>query len=62
MNYMDFDPYLIRQRNANTLPEVQTMRLEKRLREERGPSGSRVGTFVRTATLPLLRGVGLAGR
>jgi hypothetical protein len=61
-HYMDFDPYFIRERNERLLREVSTHRLQKRLREQHGPSGSRFGTFVRTATLPLLRGLGLAGR
>jgi hypothetical protein len=61
--YADFDPYLIRERNANTLREVRTLRLGKRLREDRGePNGWRLVALARMVMLPLLRGVGLAGR
>jgi hypothetical protein len=63
MNYYpDFDPCLIRERNANTLREVQTLRLEKQLREDREPSRSRLVALAQQATLPLLRGVGLTER
>jgi hypothetical protein len=60
--YADLDPYLIRERNEGLLTEAQTLRLERRLRGERGePSGSRLVSLARTATLPLLRRAGLAG-
>jgi hypothetical protein len=60
-HYMDFDPYLIRERNEELLREVRTHRLEKRLRKECGePSGWRLVTLARTATLPLLNRIGLA--
>ncbi len=58
--YADFDPYLIREHNEGLLREVSTHRLEKRLREDREPSGLRFIAFARTASLPLLRRVGLA--
>ena len=32
MNYMDFDPYLVHQRNEEILREVQSLRLEEQLR------------------------------
>jgi hypothetical protein len=43
MNYMDFDPYVIRERNEQVHREVNSLRLEERLREDRGrgSSGSR---------------------
>jgi hypothetical protein len=36
MNYMDFDPYLIRERNQQTLGEMRAIRCEERLREKGG--------------------------
>jgi hypothetical protein len=36
MNYMDFDPHLIRERNEQMLMEVTELRLEGRLRANRG--------------------------
>ena len=39
MNYMDFEPHLIRERNEQVQREVDSLRLEKRLREDRGSSG-----------------------
>jgi hypothetical protein len=35
MNYMDFDPYVNRERNEGLLREVSTLRLEEHLRENR---------------------------
>jgi len=61
-HYMDLDPYLIRERNEGLLREVQTLRLETRLRKEREPNGWRLVFLARTVTLPLLRGVGLTER
>jgi hypothetical protein len=57
--YADFDPYLIRECNEGLLREVQTLRLEKRLREYREPSGAWLVALAQQATLPLLRRVGL---
>ncbi len=37
MNYLDFDPYLIRKRNEELLQEVHLLRREKQLRENREP-------------------------
>ncbi len=60
--YMDFDPYLIGERDEGLLREVSTHRLQKWLREERGePSGWRLIALARTAMLPLLRGGGPGG-
>jgi parvulin-like peptidyl-prolyl isomerase len=56
MNYADFDPYVIRERNQQVHREVQSLRLEERLREERGSSGSRFVALARRAVRPLLRG------
>ena len=39
MNYMDFEPHLIRERNEQLQREVDSLRLEERLREDRGSSG-----------------------
>jgi hypothetical protein len=47
MNYADFDSYMIRERNAGLLREVSTLRLEKRLRENRVPRSSRLIAFAR---------------
>ncbi|CAN5300209.1 hypothetical protein BH18ACT10_BH18ACT10_03930 [soil metagenome] len=55
MNYADFDPGVIRDRNEDLRREVQTLRLEKRLRANREEHGSRFVAFARTATKPLLR-------
>ncbi len=60
MNYMDFDPYLIRERNQQMLREVHTLRLEDQLRENRSGRARWFATLARAATRPLLRGVGLA--
>jgi hypothetical protein len=61
-HYVGFDPYIIGERNEELFRGVQTLRLEERLRKDRGASDSRLVALVRTVTLPLLRGVGLAGR
>ena len=42
MNYMDFAPHLIRERNEQVQREVNSLRLEERLREDRGSSGSQI--------------------
>ncbi len=55
MNYMDFDPYTIRERNEQTLREVNSLRLEERLREARGSSGARFVVLARRGVMPLLR-------
>jgi hypothetical protein len=60
-HYMDFDPYVIRERNHQMHREVSSLRLEKRLREDRGPSGSRIVVFTRRSVLPLLRAAHLVG-
>ena len=59
MNHMDFDPYLIRQRNQEMQREVGSLRLQERLREDRGPYASRVVALSLRGVVPLLRRVGL---
>ena len=61
MNYMDFEPHLIRERNEQVQREVDSLRLEDRLREDRGSSGSRFVTLARRGVMPLLRAARLAG-
>jgi Tol biopolymer transport system component len=41
MNYMDFNPYLAQERNQQIFREVNALRLEKRLQDDRVSSGSR---------------------
>ena len=60
-HYMDFDPHLIRERNEQALREVNSLRLEERLREARGPSGTRLAVLVRKGVMPLLHAARLAG-
>ena len=55
MNHMDFDPYLARERHQHMLREVDSLRLEKRLRVNRASNGSRFLAFARRSALPLLR-------
>jgi hypothetical protein len=59
--YTDFDPYVIRERNQQVHTEVRSLRLEERLREERGSSGSRIVAFAKRGVMPLLRAAHLAG-
>jgi hypothetical protein len=60
MNYIDFNPCLIRERNEGLLREVSTLRLQKRLRENRQPRSSRLVTLAQRGALPMLRKMGLA--
>jgi hypothetical protein len=64
MNYMDFNPSLIRERNEGLLREVSTLRLQKRLQENRQPRASRLVAFTLRlkSTLHLPRRTGLARR
>ncbi len=61
MNYLNLDPHLTRQRNEEMLREVQTLRLEERLRANRWSRSGRSDTNNSTwrSALSLLRGVGL---
>jgi hypothetical protein len=60
-HYMDFDPYFIRERNEQMLREVNSLRLEERLRKDRGSSGSRLSALAKRGVMPLLRAARLAG-
>jgi hypothetical protein len=59
MNYMDFNPYLAQERRQQMQREVDSLRLQKRLRDDRGSSGSGFFALARRSALPLLRGAGL---
>jgi hypothetical protein len=58
-HYIDFNPDVIQERNQQMFREVNSLRLQKRLRDDRGSSGSRFFTLARRSALPLLRGAGL---
>jgi hypothetical protein len=60
-HYIEFDPYLIRERYQQVHAEVRSLRLEERLTEERGSSGSRFVAFAKRRLRPLLREVHRAG-
>ncbi len=60
-HYMDFDPYVIRERNQQVLREINSLRLEERLRDNGGSSGSRFFALAGRGLMPLLRRVRLAG-
>jgi hypothetical protein len=54
MNYMDFDPYLVRQRNEEMRREVHSMRLEEQLRGNARPrDGSRLVALLQRSALLL---------
>jgi hypothetical protein len=59
MNYMDFAPYVIGERNQQVQREMHALHLEERLPEGRGSSGSRFVALARTGVRPLLRGVAM---
>jgi hypothetical protein len=61
MNYMDFDPYVIRERKEQMQREVDSLRLQERPREDRGSSGSRFVALARRDVLSLLRAARLVG-
>ena len=58
-HYMDFDPYLIRERNEQMIREVNSLRLEERLREAHGSKDARFVALTRRGVIPLLRGARL---
>lgn len=60
MNHMDFDPHVIRERREQMRSEIESLRLEERLRKERDPRGSRLGVLVRRGRL-LIGGAILTG-
>ncbi len=59
MNYMDFDPYLIRQSNEQMARKIDLLRLEQRLRGNVEMGDSRHVPLPSKGTLSLLRRVGL---
>ncbi len=61
MNYMDFNPYVIRERNQQVQRDVNSLRLEKRLQEDRGSSGRWFVALAKRGMSPLLRAAHLAG-
>ena len=62
MNHMGFNPYLAQECHQQMQREVDSLRLKKRLRDDRDRSGSRFFALAaRKSALPLLRGAGLTG-
>jgi hypothetical protein len=63
-HYMEFDPYLISERNLQIFKEVQALRLERRLRNNHEVRGSRLITFALRlkSTFHPVRRAGTAGR
>jgi hypothetical protein len=63
-HFMGFDPYLIGEHNRQIFREVQTLRLEKRLRKNHKAHDSRlVALILRLKSTPqVLRKAELAGR
>ena len=59
MNYMDFNPYVTQERHQQVLREVNSLRLQKRLRDNHESSGSRFFALARRSALPLPRGAKL---
>jgi hypothetical protein len=59
--YMDFDPYVIMERNQQMKGDVDSLRLEKRLREDRRSGGRRFVALAKRGAMPLLRAARLAG-
>ena len=60
-HYTDFDPYFTRERNQLMRTEVNSLRLQERLREDRGPSGARLIAMARREVMSLVRAARLAG-
>jgi len=60
MNYVDFDPYVIGERNRQMHRDVDWLRLEKRSREDRRSSGRRFVALAKRGAMPLLRAAHLA--
>src|SRR5215211_8473848 len=44
-HYMDFDPYLIRERNEQIRDEVNSLRLKKQLRKRHNPRGLHIAAL-----------------
>jgi hypothetical protein len=51
MNYMDFDQHLIGERNQQMHKDVNSLRLEERLRNGHNPRSSRVATWIKRGRL-----------
>jgi hypothetical protein len=63
-HFMEFDPYLVRQRNQQIFNEVQALRFEKWLRKSHKVGGSKLAAFTLflKSTLHPLRRAGTARR
>ena len=59
MNYMDFDPYLVHQRNEEMLRKVHSLRLEEQLRANARPRSWRLTALIRRSALRMLGEAGL---
>ena len=59
MNYMDFDPYLVHQRNEEMLREVHSLRLEEQLRANARPRAWQLAALIQRSALRMLREAGL---
>jgi hypothetical protein len=59
--YMDFDPYLIRERNQQIRDEVNSLYREECLRKERNSPLSQVSILVKRGRRLLIGGARLAG-
>ena len=60
-HYMDFDPHLIRERNEQMRREVDSLRLEGRLREDRTARDSRLLSGLVKRGRLLIGGARIAG-
>jgi hypothetical protein len=58
MNYMDFYPYLVHQRNEEMLREVYSLRLEEQLRANARPRAWRLTALIKRSALRMLREAG----
>jgi hypothetical protein len=52
VNQLDLDPYLAQERRQQMLREVNSLRLQKRLRDNHESSGSRFFALARRSALP----------
>jgi hypothetical protein len=59
--YMDFNPYLAQERHQQMQREVDSVRLRKRLRDDRHRSRSRFLALARRSAPPLPRQAGTTG-
>ena len=60
-HFMDFDPYLIRERNQQIRDEVNSLYLEEQLRKEPNARLWRVSVFIKRGRRLLIGGARLAG-